>query len=205
MRIINARVSDDLKSGKALRLSLGAGGADPDGRYCVDLLELPGIDIVADLNRPLDQLPDNCATEIVTSHTLEHVQNFMPLMAEIHRIVAPGGRISIVVPHFSSGLAYSDPTHVRFFGLYSMHYFADSADQPATRSVPNFYSPIRFRVERADIVFYDWGTFVQRWFGKFMTRFWNKSMKRRHFYESRLAYFYPADELHYVLTPVKSA
>jgi len=85
------------------------------------------------------------------------------------------------------------------------HRDADSADQPATRSVPNFYSPIRFRVERADIVFYDWGTFVQRWFGKFMTRFWNKSMKRRHFYESRLAYFYPADELHYVLTPVKSA
>jgi SAM-dependent methyltransferase len=205
MRIVNNEVSNDLKAGKPLRLNLGAGGGDAEGRYCVDLLDLPGIDIVADLNAPLDALPDNCASEIVTSHTLEHIQNFMPLMAELHRITAPDGRISIVVPHFSSAMGYSDPTHVRFFGLYTMNYFVDAADQPQTRNVPNFYSPTRFRIERADIIFYNWGTFVQRWFGDFMTRFWNKSMKRRHFYESRLAYFYPADELHYLLRPVKKS
>jgi ubiquinone/menaquinone biosynthesis C-methylase UbiE len=203
MQIINPQVDEDLRSGKKLRLNLGAGGPDSEGRYTVDQLRLPGIDIVADLNSPLDLLPDNSVSEIFTSHALEHVDKFMPLMHEIHRIVRPGGKIEIIVPHFSSALAYSDPTHVRFFGFYSMYYFVDDADQPPTRKVPAFYTSIRFRVESAQLNFYDWGTFVQRWLGPFMTRFWNKSLRRLHFYETHLAYLYPADEIRYVLSPAK--
>jgi hypothetical protein len=203
MKIVNAQVSEDLRSNKKLRLNLGAGGADSDGRYSVDHLELPGVDIIADLNSPLDLLPDDSLSEIVTSHTLEHVKNFLPLMHEFHRLVVPGGKIQIIVPHFSSALGYSDPTHVRFFGLYTMYYFVDEGDQPPTRKVPPFYTSLRFRVESVEIRFYDWGTFPRRWLGRWMTRFWNKSFKRKHFYETHLAYLYPADELHYVLSPIR--
>jgi predicted SAM-dependent methyltransferase len=205
MNIINPRVSDDLRSGKKLRLNLGAGGADAEGRYAVDHLELPGVDIVADLNSALDDLPDDSVSEIVTSHTFEHVENLMGLMHEIHRVVAPDGSISIVVPHFSSTLAYSDPTHVRFFGLYTMGYFADAQDQPETRHVPNFYTALRFRIESVQIHFYEWGTPLRRRLGRFMTRFWNKSAKRQHFYECHLAYLYPADEIWWILSPKKPA
>ena len=204
MRIVNTQVRADLRSGKKLRLNLGAGGADSQGRYSVDHLELPGVDIIADLNCPLDQLPDDCVSELVTSHTLEHIANFMALMQEIHRIVVTDGRIEVVVPHFSSALGHSDPTHVRFFGLYTMYYFVDEKDQPITRKVPPFYTSIRFRIEHLEIHFYDWGTFLRRWIGNWMTRFWNKSQWRRHFYESHLAYIYPADEMHYLLSPIKT-
>jgi SAM-dependent methyltransferase len=203
MRIINSQVSNDIRSGNKLRLNLGAGGSDTEGRYSVDHLELSGVDIVADLNSKLDLLPNDSVSEIFTCHTLEHIDKFMPLMHEIHRVTTPDGKIEIIVPHFSSTLGYSDPTHVRFFGLYTMYYFASEEDQPPTRTVPAFYTAIRFRVESVHIQFYNWGTFLQRWLGPFMTRFWNRSFKRLHFYESHLAYLYPADEIRYVLSPVK--
>ena len=69
-------------------------------------------------------------TEIYSRHPLEHVRNFLPLMAELHRVTRPGGRIEIIVPHFSNPYGYSDPTHVRHFGLYTFFYFADEEDQP---------------------------------------------------------------------------
>jgi hypothetical protein len=45
-----------------------------------------GVDIVADLNEPLDLLPENCAEHVFSSHALEHVDKLLPLLAEIHRI-----------------------------------------------------------------------------------------------------------------------
>jgi len=203
MRIINARVREDLISGKKLRLNLGAGGTDSSGRYSIDHLELPGVDIVADLNLSLDDIPDNSVSEIYTSHTLEHITNFIPLMRELHRMIMPDGRIEVVVPHFSSPAAFSDPTHVRFFGLYSMYYFVDGKDQPPTRTIPYYYTDIRFKVQSAEIRFLRWGSRIRSRLAPFMTRFWNKSFRRLNFYENHLVYLYPADEIRYVLTPVK--
>lgn len=205
MRIVNARVTEDLRAGRKLRLNLGAGGKDSEGRYSVDHLELPGVDIVADLNSALDLLPDDCATEVYSSHTLEHVQNFMQLMHEIHRVVCEGGRIEIIVPHFSSPMGYSDPTHVRFFGLYTMHYFVEEKDQPAERVVPCFYTTIRFKVESVRFQFYNSGPRVRRHLGPWMTRFWNKSFRRLNFYENHLVYLYPVDEVRYNLAPLKNS
>ena len=203
MRIVNAQVSKDLRSGKKLRLNLGAGGSDSAGRYSLDHLELPGIDIIADLNLTLDLLPDNSVSEIYTSHTLEHIEKFIPLMKELHRIVIPDGIIEVIVPHFSSPAAYSDPTHVRFFGLYTMYYFVDGKDQPPNRTIPYYYTNTRFRVRSAEIRFLNWGSRIRTRLGPFMTRFWNKSFRRLNFYENHLVYVYPADEIRYVLTPVK--
>ena len=55
-------------------------------------------------------------------------------------------RLEVIVPHFSNPRGYSDPTHVRFFGLYSFYYFCAAEDQPR-RKVPSFYCPARFRVQ----------------------------------------------------------
>jgi ubiquinone/menaquinone biosynthesis C-methylase UbiE len=47
---------------------------------------MEGVDTVADLNEPLDLLPENCAEHVFSSHALEHVDKLLPLLAEIHRI-----------------------------------------------------------------------------------------------------------------------
>jgi hypothetical protein len=41
---------------------------------------------------------------------------------QIAKDLEQGELIEIIVPHFSNPHYYSDPTHVRFFGLYTMSY-----------------------------------------------------------------------------------
>jgi SAM-dependent methyltransferase len=150
VRVVNPKLADDLAAGRPVRLNLGVGRRPRDGYYGLDLIEMPGVDVVADLNEPLSGLPDNSVAAVYTHHTFEHVVNFLPLLKEIHRVVVPDGRVEVVVPHFSNPYGYSDPTHVRFFGVYTFHYFADEADQPR-RKVPAHYLPERFAVDSVSI------------------------------------------------------
>ena len=128
MKILNPRVVEDIQAGRGLRLNLGSGLRRRDGFYGLDQVALPGLDILADLNEPLPELPNNSVDEIYCRHVLEHVPRLLDLLAELHRITRSSGRIEIVVPHFSNPYGYSDPTHVRFFGLYSFYHFCDAKE-----------------------------------------------------------------------------
>jgi SAM-dependent methyltransferase len=203
MRIVTKSVADDLQAGRGLRLNVGCGARPRPGFYGVDRVALPGVDIVADLNQPLSQLPDNSVDEVYTRHTLEHVDALLPLMSELHRVTRPDGRIEIIVPHFSNPYGYSDPTHVRFFGLYSFFYFSDEADQPR-RKVPAFYTPERFTVEQVRIHPMK-RTLFGRLVGSLVKRIINGSVSRLDWYERNLCRWLPADSIRYVLRPKKLA
>lgn len=203
MRIINPDVLRDLEAGKGLRLNLGAGKRPRPGFYSVDLLPLPGVDIVADLNAPLDALPNNCVEEVYSRHTLEHVTEFLPLLAEIHRVARPEARIELVVPHFSNPHGYSDPTHVRFFGLYSLFYFCDESDQPR-RKVPNFYLTQRFRVESVTFSLLK-QSLMDRLARTLLQKLINRSYSWLDWYERRLCWWFPVSSVRYLLHPKKEA
>lgn len=203
MRIINPSVRQAIERGERLRLNLGCGRRRRAGFVGVDQTRLPGVDIVADLNEPLSALPDNCVEEIYTRHVLEHVGEFLPLMAELHRVTRPGGRIEIVVPHFSNPYGYSDPTHVRQFGLYTFFYFADEEDQPR-RKVPSFYAPQRFAVESVRIQLLK-GSWLTRPFGAAAQWLVNRGLGSLDWYERALCWALPADSIRYVLRPKKPA
>jgi hypothetical protein len=201
MQIHNEAVIADLQAGKGLRLNLGSGRRSLPGFYNVDQLLLPGVDIQADLNEPLSALPDNCVEEVYCRHGIEHISRFLELLAELHRVTRPDARIEIIVPHFSNPYGYSDPTHVRFFGLYSFFYFCDEADQPK-RKVPSFYLRERFRVEsircnllKASVVDKAIASIVQPWI--------NRSINRLDWYERRLCRRIPASTMRYVLRTKK--
>lgn len=202
MKIINAQTRADIEQGKAIRLNLGSGPSRRPGLYSLDYLELEEVDIVADLNEPLDLLPDDCAEYVFSRHALEHIYNFLPLMRELHRITKPGGCIEIIVPHFSNPYFFSDPTHTRFFGLYTMYYFVDPSKQPGLRKVPAFYSDTRFSIESIEIEFYENGLF-DRMIAPFLSRFVNHSISFQDFYERRLCHFFHAWQIKYVIRPEK--
>jgi SAM-dependent methyltransferase len=203
MKLLNPKVAKDLEQGKPLRIDLGSGPRPRDGFYALDHLELAGIDIVADLNRPLELLPDNCAEHVFSSHALEHVENLLPLLGEIHRITRPGGLVEFVVPHFSNPYYYSDPTHVRFFGLYTMNYFVDTDKQPEAWRVPVFYSATRFEMESVKLSFYRTNLF-DRLFVPFLRYFVNRSAGAQNFYERRLCWIFPAAEVRYRMRACKA-
>jgi len=202
MKILNPDLEASLRRGEAIKLELGSGGKRRSGFFGVDILEMDGVDVIADLNEPLSLFPDNCCDSIFSSHAFEHVDKFMQLMKEIHRIMKPGGRVEIVVPHFSNVYGFSDPTHVRFFGLYTMNYFVDKAKQPKVRKVPVFYSDTRFVVDLVRIEFYR-ASFFDKLIYPFIKTIVNFSSGTQDTYERRFAFMFHARQIRYVMRPEK--
>lgn len=202
MKILNSDLENDLAKSNTIKLDLGCGLNPRKGFYALDHLEMEGIDIVADLNKPLSLLPDNCCDYIYSNHVFEHIQEFLPLMCEIYRIAKPNASIEIVVPHFSNVYAYSDPTHVRFFGLYSMYYFASIDNQPPSRKVPSFYTDIRFEITSIKIEFMKRSR-LDKLIAPIFMKFVNKNIHIQDFYERRLVNFFHAQQIRYLLKPEK--
>jgi SAM-dependent methyltransferase len=106
-----------------MKLNLGAGTDARAGFVNVDFLEGPGIDVVADLTRPLP-FDDGVAEEFLLSHVLEHIPDTLALMGELWRIGKPGALVTARVPYGSSDDAWEDQTHLRAYFLQSWGYFS---------------------------------------------------------------------------------
>ncbi len=74
---------------------------------------MPGVDKVHNLNQLPWPFETGSATEIFCEHGFEHIALPADFMGECHRILKPGGVVTIITPHFSSVNSYSDPTHLR--------------------------------------------------------------------------------------------
>ena len=111
----------------AKRLHLGCGTDIREGWINLDARGLPGVDVVADLDRcrkrPLP-FPDDSIDEFLAGHVLEHLRDPLAFMQELHRIAKPGGVAVFRVPYGSSDDADEDPTHVRRLFLHSFYYFS---------------------------------------------------------------------------------
>ncbi len=109
--------------GSTRALDVGCGGRKLPGSVGMDILRLPGVDVV----HSFDQIPwpfeDNSFDLIFLNHALEHVRDVVAVMNEIHRVLAPGGRLVVQVPYFRCADAYNDPTHTHFFTHGTLDYF----------------------------------------------------------------------------------
>jgi SAM-dependent methyltransferase len=77
-------------------LYIGGAGATVEGYVNVDLFALPGVNVVANA----EQLPfrGSLFQRIECDAVLEHVERPERVMAEIERVLAPGGFAHVVVP-----------------------------------------------------------------------------------------------------------
>lgn len=105
------------------RLNLGAGADAKPGFVNLDINPGPGIDVVHDLNRFPYPFKDDEFDEILAYSILEHVDDIVRTMEELHRILKPGGRVDIIVPHYNGPIAWGNPTHVRTFSYESFLFF----------------------------------------------------------------------------------
>jgi SAM-dependent methyltransferase len=181
---------------------LGCAVRKRPGRVGIDRLDLPGVDIVADLEAGLPFLPDPSVDEIHCRSVLERIANFEQLLGEMMRVLKDSGRACIFVPHFSNPYYYSDYAHKRPFGLYTFYYFADQ-DHQARREVPSFYTDLRIEIVSVKLKFRS-PIRILHWSRKLMGAIINLHPALQEFYEAGLCYLVPCDGIEVILRPARS-
>jgi predicted SAM-dependent methyltransferase len=146
------------------RLSLGAGAEPEKGYINVDLLDLPGIDVVHNLMEFPWPFEDESADYIKAKDLIEHLAPYTILhtyymgvytvkygqptiiafIEEAHRILKPGGTLWIQTPRFDAEFLWIDPTHVRGFHERSFDFFDKTTDFGKSTG---FYSQCKFKVK----------------------------------------------------------
>jgi predicted SAM-dependent methyltransferase len=87
-----------LAAGAPLRLHIGAGRARLEGWLNVDIQDLPGVDVVADVTRGLDF---SGVEAIYAEHFLEHlrIDQALAFLGECHRVLAADGWLRLSTPN----------------------------------------------------------------------------------------------------------
>jgi len=189
---------DHALGGETVVLELGCGGKKRPGAIGVDKVDLPGVDIVADVEDGLAFLPDSSVDRVYAISVFEHIRNFEKLMSEIVRVLKPGGKVSVIVPHFSTPYYYSDPTHVRFFGLYSFYYFVE-AEHQLRRKVPSHYFETKIRILSQRLIF-DSTFLIRKVIKRTLGLIFNSCKFLQEFYEENLCYIFPCLGIEVVFT-----
>lgn len=172
-------------------LDLGCGKKKRPGAVGVDYSDRHNADIVHDLNVFPYPLEDGEFDEIYLDNVLEHLNDPMRVMEEVHRVCKPEGQVKVIVPYFRSVWAFIDPTHQHFFTVESFAYF----DPDHVICQRYDYVKTRFKVER--VVFNE--TLPNRWFKRLIVNFANLWPLR---YEYYLSHLIPLDDITYYLRKI---
>jgi SAM-dependent methyltransferase len=124
-------------TGPGTVLDIGCGSAKFPGAVGLDISADTDADIVHDLDVFPYPIADASFDQILLQDVIEHVAQPIRVFEELHRIARPGARIQLRTPHFSSALAYGDPTHRHYLSTIAIRSLAE----------PRFahYTDVRFR------------------------------------------------------------
>ncbi len=120
-------------------LDIGCGVKKFPGATGIDRLSNTAADIVWDLDKFPWPVESESFDQARLIHVIEHVGDVMGTMAEVHRILKPGGRVIIETPHYTDFSSWCDPTHRWHLNSFSFRYFGD--DDAGF----GYYTGVRFR------------------------------------------------------------
>lgn len=104
-------------------LDVGCGNAKRQGSTGIDLVKLPGVDIVHDLNSFPWPIEDNFFDLVIMNDIIEHLEQPLKAMEEVYRILKPKGRVFARLIYWNHKYAASDPTHEKYFTEVSLEFF----------------------------------------------------------------------------------
>jgi ubiquinone/menaquinone biosynthesis C-methylase UbiE len=169
------------------KLHLGCGTDIREGWVNLDSADLPGVDIVCDIEDLPLPFEDEEFDEIRCDNILEHV-DYIPVLKEIHRILKTGGQLRIRVPHFTSRNSYRDPTHKNCFSVETFIFFVSG------QTKCDYYFDFHFsKVKSQKVKFLKRGIF---WGNRLIEPLVNCSPKMHYFYESSfMCRLFPANDV----------
>ena len=137
-RLTNPEQFDLRPSGPGEVLDVGCGSSKFPGSVGLDISADTAADVVHDLDVRPYPFESDSFDQVLMQDVIEHVESPIDVMEELHRVCRAGARIQLRTPHFSSVLAYGDPTHRHYFSRLAIESLAE----------PRFahYTPTRFRI-----------------------------------------------------------
>jgi len=168
-------------------LNLGCGRKNISNAVNLDVTPATKPDVVHDLNVKPWPFDDGWFGEVLAFDVLEHLDDVIQAMEEIHRICRPGALVRITVPHFSCANTFVDPTHRHAFGRSSFDFVTNVSKN-------SFYTKVQFRYVKRHIVFHP--TITNRLIMRLANRYPDK-------YEQRWAWIFPAWFLYFELEVLK--
>ena len=181
---IRSGSSHGAKRIKPRRLNLGCGGDIRRGYVNLDIVYLPGVNVLHDLDTIPYPFKTDTFDEIYASHT---IRDLVQTMRELHRILRPGGVVKVMVPYFASPNAFRDPTHKVSFTSATYTYFAPHH---------SYHTP-SFIVKKRRLLFFSCASFLKsRWYSWPIDVIINAITP---VYERCFCYLFPASEIHFLL------
>jgi SAM-dependent methyltransferase len=120
-----------------IKLNLGCGTRPLPWHRNVDIVQMPGVDVVCDLNKipwtaiddPDDEtFTDESADEITGFDIFEHIPDAIGFMTECARILKPDGILYLHTCFWQSENAFTDPTHVHFPTMRTFDYWVKGTE-----------------------------------------------------------------------------
>jgi SAM-dependent methyltransferase len=110
-------------------LDLGCGAVKQASFIGLDRYPLPGVDIIADLDRPLP-FCDDSVDLVYASHSLEHVTDLLVAIKEIYRVCRHGAQVCIVAPYYQQSLNLANPYHKQVFNEHTPRFWTNAPAAP---------------------------------------------------------------------------
>lgn len=127
------------------KLNVGCGKDIRKGYLNLDVVKLPGVDVVHDLQFFPWPFEDSQFDEIQIINVLEHLPDTIATLEELHRISKPGANVTVRVPFWNSPDMLADPTHKKSFSERTLNFF--DPEYPECKDRP-YYSTARFKIQK---------------------------------------------------------
>ena len=106
-----------------MRVNLGAGSILEPGYVNHDIVALPGIDVIHDLDIAPWPWADGSLERLRAFDVFEHVSDPLIFMQESWRVLRRGACLEMHTCYWRSQNAYTDPTHRRFPTMETFDYW----------------------------------------------------------------------------------
>ncbi len=128
-----------------MKLNIGCGDKILVGWLNCDIKEGSGVERVFDTSQAPIPFENDSIEEILVNHVLEHIWKWEDAVMEFHRVLIPGGILTVRVPYGQTYTAY----HVRFFKPETLDAFIDP--QPYEQCCQFEFDKPLFRLEKKEV------------------------------------------------------
>jgi SAM-dependent methyltransferase len=96
-----------------LKIDIGCGPNKQPGFKGIDIRKFDGVDFQFDVGKDTWPFKDDSVDEAYCSHLMEHLKPAARIhcVNELHRVLKPGAKCTLITPHWASNRAYGDLTH----------------------------------------------------------------------------------------------